>query len=444
MPPKRRLIDGVRLAERLEQPVDAVGRDADPGVTDGEVELDLTRRRATPLPSTVSVTVPASVNLTELLSTLSRIWRSRVTSPTTTSGMPAPDTRTSGAVPSSAASDPISATAPSTHSRRSNGASSSSIRSASIFEKSRMSLMIVSSASLDVQNGRGVVALLLVELAAQQQPAHADHRVHRRSDLVAHRGEERALGGVRGVRRPRASWAAAYSRALSRAIERELREALQPVDLRLLERAAVGVVARDASAPITSVAVRRAGPRRARGSGHARWCRRGRPRCRSRRPRVGSPLAQTRPASPSPSAIVRPRSSSKTPIATRRSISAVARYGERRCSRGPSRAARRRARAARAAGRRRRAGASPRAWSREARRARRSEAAAPRSAPPRAARGPPGSRAVDAVMALNARASVPTSSSVVTGASRVRSPAATAVGRVGDRQDRAAIRRDAR
>ena len=37
--------------------------------------------------------------------------------------------------------------ADSTHSRRSNGCASMSIRPASIFEKSRMSLMIVSSAS---------------------------------------------------------------------------------------------------------------------------------------------------------------------------------------------------------------------------------------------------------------------------------------------------------
>ena len=43
----------------------------------------------------------------------------------------------------------------------------------------------------------GVVALLLVERRVQHQPAHADDRVHRRADLVAHRGQEGALGLVR-------------------------------------------------------------------------------------------------------------------------------------------------------------------------------------------------------------------------------------------------------
>ena len=39
----------------------------------------------------------------------------------------------------------------------------------------------------------GRLALLRVELGAQQQPAHPDHRIHRRADLVAHGGEEDAL-----------------------------------------------------------------------------------------------------------------------------------------------------------------------------------------------------------------------------------------------------------
>ena len=41
-----------------------------------------------------------------------------------------------------------------------------------------------------------VVELLGVELGVEQEAAHADHGVHRRADLVAHRGEERALGLV--------------------------------------------------------------------------------------------------------------------------------------------------------------------------------------------------------------------------------------------------------
>ena len=49
----------------------------------------------------------------------------------------------------------------------------------------------------------GVVALLGVELRLGEQAAHADDRVHRRADLVAHRGQERALGLVRCRPRPR-------------------------------------------------------------------------------------------------------------------------------------------------------------------------------------------------------------------------------------------------
>ncbi len=49
-------------------------------------------------------------------------------------------------------------------------------------------------------NGRRVIVLLGVERRVEQEPAHADHRVHRRADLVAHRGEEAALRFVRGFR----------------------------------------------------------------------------------------------------------------------------------------------------------------------------------------------------------------------------------------------------
>ena len=61
--------------------------------------------------------------------------------------------------------------------------------------------MMVSSASPRVADGAGVVALLVVEWRVEQQPAHADDRVHRRADLVAHRGQERALGFVGGFGR---------------------------------------------------------------------------------------------------------------------------------------------------------------------------------------------------------------------------------------------------
>jgi hypothetical protein len=47
----------------------------------------------------------------------------------------------------------------------------------------------------------GEVALLRVELGLEQEPAHADDRVHRRPDLVAHRRQERALRLVRALGR---------------------------------------------------------------------------------------------------------------------------------------------------------------------------------------------------------------------------------------------------
>ena len=46
----------------------------------------------------------------------------------------------------------------------------------------------------------GEAALLVVELGLEQQPRHADDRVHRGADLVAHGGEELGLGRVREVR----------------------------------------------------------------------------------------------------------------------------------------------------------------------------------------------------------------------------------------------------
>ena len=98
----------------------------------------------------------------------------------------------------SAARGPIRSIADSTHSRRSKGWRSMSMRPASILEKSRMSLMIVSSESPRVADGGGEVALVLGQRRVQQQPAHADDRVHRRADLVAHRRQEGALGFVGG------------------------------------------------------------------------------------------------------------------------------------------------------------------------------------------------------------------------------------------------------
>ena len=62
--------------------------------------------------------------------------------------------------------------------------------------------MIASSASPLDDDRRRVLPLLVVQVRAEQQPAHADDRVHRRADLVAHRRQERALRLVRRVGAP--------------------------------------------------------------------------------------------------------------------------------------------------------------------------------------------------------------------------------------------------
>ena len=114
--------------------------------------------------------------------------------------------------------------------------------------------MIVSSASPEVADRVGVVALLGVELRVEQQAAHADDRVHRRADLVAHRGEERALGlvGLLGGL-ARAARASAKSVALSIAIaaccDRPMRKSSRSVNGPELWPAPDGDHADDAVAP---------------------------------------------------------------------------------------------------------------------------------------------------------------------------------------------------
>ncbi len=75
---------------------------------------------------------------------------------------------------------------------------------ASIFEKSRMSLITESSSLGGAVDGLGELALARRERGLEQQVAHADHAVHRGADLVAHVGQElrlRAIGVVGFLRR---------------------------------------------------------------------------------------------------------------------------------------------------------------------------------------------------------------------------------------------------
>ena len=96
--------------------------------------------------ATRSSTVPTSVNLSALPIRLSRIWRSRIGSPRSHCGTFG-STSLSSERPSSCARRSSSSTSECTISRRSKSTDSKPILPASIFEKSRMSLMMASSAS---------------------------------------------------------------------------------------------------------------------------------------------------------------------------------------------------------------------------------------------------------------------------------------------------------
>ena len=65
---------------------------------------------------------------------------------------------------------------------------------ASILEKSRMSLMTVSSESADEFHRCPGTRAALGSARFRASVGHADHAVHRRADLVAHIGQEFALG----------------------------------------------------------------------------------------------------------------------------------------------------------------------------------------------------------------------------------------------------------
>ena len=108
---------------------------------------------------TCTITSPRSVNLTALPTRFSRTWRSRPGSPADragTSGRPV----AASSRPLACARSASSPTTSSTASRRSKSVTSSSSLPASILEKSRMSLMIASSASPRASDGLGVLALL--------------------------------------------------------------------------------------------------------------------------------------------------------------------------------------------------------------------------------------------------------------------------------------------
>ena len=143
--------------------------------------------------ATRSDTSPDSVNLIALPSRLSSTCRSRVGSPTRSVG-------TSGAI-SQTSARPFSwartATISVTFSRRSlseNPVRSSSSCEASTLERSRMSLIRFSRLSPARRKICTYLSCSGDERGLREQVGDAHDRVHRRSDFVAHAGQEIRLG----------------------------------------------------------------------------------------------------------------------------------------------------------------------------------------------------------------------------------------------------------
>ena len=67
-------------------------------------------------------------------------------------------------------------------------------RPASIFEKSRDVIDDMAGVGSRGMDGIGIASLFVVELRGQEQLGHAEHTVHRGSDLVTHVGQELRLG----------------------------------------------------------------------------------------------------------------------------------------------------------------------------------------------------------------------------------------------------------
>ena len=146
---------------------------------------------------------PSGVNLTALDSRLSRICLSLRSSATISPSRGS--TSMPSVMPCRCARSRISVIALESADGRSNVDSSSSMRPASTFDRSRMSLMRLSRCRPDEWMSLQVVVLLLVDVAEQALEQHfgkADDGVERRAQLVRHVGEELRLVLVRDLELP--------------------------------------------------------------------------------------------------------------------------------------------------------------------------------------------------------------------------------------------------
>ena len=141
--------------------------------------------------STWTTTSPSSVNLTAFESRLSSTCRRRASSPTSPAGASS-SMRQPSSISFSHARGATISSAPSTHPEIDG--------SFAELEHARLDLRVVEDVVDHVEQGVPArsydldeLTLLGRQLRAEEEAGHADHGVHRRSDLVAHRGEEGAL-----------------------------------------------------------------------------------------------------------------------------------------------------------------------------------------------------------------------------------------------------------
>ena len=155
--------------------------------------------RSVSAPATLTLTPPDVGELHGVGKRLSSIWRTRASSPSTRRGRCG---LTDHAIsrPFSCARGASSSTAPWTHVSSANGSSVSSSLPASILEKSENLVDERQQRARRLIDGARVGLLLRRLRRIEQQARHAEDAVHRRADLVAHGGEEAALGAIGGLR----------------------------------------------------------------------------------------------------------------------------------------------------------------------------------------------------------------------------------------------------
>ena len=166
MPPYLRVVDPSACLNGSKIVACSSDRDADAGVGDREVQ----RARGSPPRSssrTRTTTSPRSVNLIALPTRLIKDLPQRLGSPTMPAGTSASTSTAARALSGARGRRTASACSASVSPQRRTPTASSSSLPASIFEKSRMSLMIVSSESAELFDRREIVALIGGQLACR-------------------------------------------------------------------------------------------------------------------------------------------------------------------------------------------------------------------------------------------------------------------------------------